>query len=68
MVVESFVRIQTGVLAQGADWIVLARGLGDDVPDPAKHNQGGLFTSGRASELPQRNFYRAWCNYLEAES
>ena len=66
--VESFMRIQTGVSAKGADWIVLARGLGEDVPDPAKHNQGGLFTSGRASELPQRNFYRAWCNYLEAET
>lgn len=66
--VESFMRIQTGVSAKGADWIILARGLGEDVPDPAKHNQGGLVTSGRASELPQRNFYRAWCNYLEAES
>ena len=64
--VESFMRIQTGVAAKGADWIILARGLGEDVPDPAKHNQGGMVTSGRASELPQRNFYRAWCNYLEA--
>lgn len=55
---EMFRRIQTGVHARGAEWVVFGRGFGQDVPDGA-----GLRGFG-TSEVSMRNQYQAWAEYM----
>lgn len=55
---EMFRRIQVGVRARGAEWVVFGRGFGQDVPDA-----DGLRGFG-TSEVSMRNQYRAWKNYM----
>ncbi len=56
---EAFERIQSGVRTQGFDWLVFARGHDKEVEEP----DGGISGAG-TSELPMRNQYRAWVNYM----
>ncbi len=59
---EMFRRIQTGVHARGAEWVVFGRGFGQDVPEA-----GGLRGFG-TSEVSMRNQYRAWTDYMCVEA
>ena len=55
---EAFRRIQSGLKTQGAEWVMLARYFGKDVP--TDEGQKGMGTS----ELEMRNQYKAWANYM----
>ncbi|HEY4317760.1 MAG TPA: aromatic ring-hydroxylating dioxygenase subunit alpha [Herbaspirillum sp.] len=55
---EMFRRIQVGLRSTGAEWVVLGRGFGEDVAE-----QDGMSSVG-TSELPMRNQYRAWAEYM----
>jgi phenylpropionate dioxygenase-like ring-hydroxylating dioxygenase large terminal subunit len=56
---EMFRRIQIGVHARGAEWVIFGRGFGQDVAD----GSGGLKGFG-TSEVSMRNQYRAWVDYM----
>lgn len=59
---EAFRRIQRGLDAsKGSAWILFARGLKNDRP-----TENG-WTGDGTSELPMRNQYRAWLNYMQPE-
>ena len=60
---EAFQRIQIGLEADGFEWSLFARGIAQD-EDFGDGVQGGS----QASELPVRNQYRAWVNYLSGEN
>lgn len=62
--VEAFVRSQRGMQAQRPEWVIFARGLDKEVPDPLPRNAGGTRTDTGVSELPMRNQYRAWVKYM----
>ena len=57
---ESFKRCYQGVHAQGADWVLLARGLDQERPDT---ESGGLWSLG-THEHGMRNQYQAWKGYM----
>lgn len=65
--VECFLRCQKGVVAQGADWVIFARGLGREIADYDADNAGGLRTDTGMSELVMRNQYKAWLRYMCSE-
>jgi len=56
---EAFARIQDGLKTEGADWLVFARGTDKDVRET-----DGSWTGTGTGELPVRNQYRAWLDYL----
>jgi len=55
---EMFRRIQVGLRSKGTEWVVLGRGFGQEETE-----QTGLSSTG-TSELPMRNQYRAWLDYM----
>lgn len=57
--VEMFERQQSGLRTQGADWVLYARGLGDERPD----NRGGARGAG-TNELGMRAQHRAWLDLM----
>jgi benzoate/toluate 1,2-dioxygenase subunit alpha len=60
---EAFRRVQIGVDTQGAEWVVFGRGYGLDVEsDPNTRRAFGT------SELPIRNQYKAWAQFMHAET
>jgi phenylpropionate dioxygenase-like ring-hydroxylating dioxygenase large terminal subunit len=60
---EAFRRIQVGLEADGFEWSVFARGIAqqEEMADGVVHGTA-------ASELPVRNQYKAWINYLTKEA
>jgi phenylpropionate dioxygenase-like ring-hydroxylating dioxygenase large terminal subunit len=59
--VEVYARCQQGNLTHGGDWISLHRYLGTDRAVP-----GGMVSTNGTSELPMRNQFRAWKQYMTA--
>lgn len=59
---EAFRRIQLGLEAEGSEWLLFARGIGQD-----QALADGVSTGSHASELPVRNQYRAWLQYVTKE-
>jgi hypothetical protein len=59
--VEVYKRCQEGNLTDGGDWISLHRYLGTDRTVP-----GGMISTNGTSELPMRNQFRAWKQYMLA--
>lgn len=57
--VEVYTRCQKGNLTHGGDWISLHRYLGTDRSVP-----GGMISTNGTSELPMRNQFRAWKQYM----
>lgn len=57
--VESFRRCQEGLLAEGPEWSVVARGTGGETKD-----QEGVRFGERSSEIGQRNQHAAWLRYM----
>lgn len=58
---EMFRRVQAGLASTGAEWVVLGRGYGAEVP-----YAGGLRAPG-TSELSMRAQYAAWKRYMATE-
>lgn len=56
---EAFARIQDGLKTDGADWLIFARGIDKDL-----HENDGSWTGTGTGELPVRNQYQAWLEYL----
>lgn len=59
---EAFERIQTGLDADGFEWLVFARGIATDTVAGVNH-----VTGLDATELPVRNQYKAWQEYMITE-
>ena len=59
--VEVYTRCQKGNLTHGGDWVSLHRYLGTDRSVP-----GGMISTNGTSELPMRNQFRAWKQYMLA--
>ena len=59
---EAYNRVQEGLLAQATPWVSLHRDAGRDRADAEWTSANGT------SELPRRNQYRAWLNYMTAEA
>lgn len=59
---EAFRRIQVGLETDGFEWSLFARGIAQDeaLPD-------GAATGRQATELPVRNQYKAWLEYVTKE-
>jgi phenylpropionate dioxygenase-like ring-hydroxylating dioxygenase large terminal subunit len=55
---EAYNRVQEGLGADAGEWVSLQRDMGRDVTGP------GLMSSKGTSELPMRNQFRAWQQYL----
>lgn len=62
--VEAFVRCQRGLEVRNPEWVIFARGVDREAPDPDPRNAGGIRTDTGVSELPMRNQYRAWVKYM----
>ena len=60
---EAFRRIQVGLEADGFEWSVFARGIAQD-----RDLGDGVGNGAEASELPVRNQYKAWLQYLTKEN
>jgi phenylpropionate dioxygenase-like ring-hydroxylating dioxygenase large terminal subunit len=60
--VEMLERCQQGLTKDGEMWVDFSRGFDSD--QPAKDGE----TSGAASELPMRNQFKAWVEYMTAEA
>jgi len=58
---ESFLRVQEGVEADGNPWCLTARGLGAENRDA-----DGVFWGDRSSEIGQRNQHEAWVGFMTA--
>jgi phenylpropionate dioxygenase-like ring-hydroxylating dioxygenase large terminal subunit len=59
---EAYNRVQEGLTAQASDWVSLHRDAGRDRPE-------GEWTSAvGTSELPMRNQYRVWVDYMAREA
>ena len=56
---ESFRRVQEGVATQGADWLLIARGLKRE-----KWDNRGIGTGTRSTEIGNRHQYRAWLDLM----
>ncbi len=56
--IEVYARSQQGLSGDGGDWVSLHRDAGRDRPIP-----GGFVANG-LSELPMRNQFRAWAQYM----
>jgi hypothetical protein len=48
-------RNQAGLAAELSEWLVLARGVDDDVTDDS-----GIINRDKSAETPQRGFYAQW--------
>ena len=59
--VELYARCQKGNLTQGGEWVSLHRYAGTD-----RVVEGGMVSSNGTSELPMRNQFRAWKQYMTA--
>ena len=60
---EAFERCQEGLNTQGADWVLMAKGLGSEVDEGA-----GVFFGARSSEVGQRMRYLAWRDLMSVQS
>jgi benzoate/toluate 1,2-dioxygenase alpha subunit len=56
---EVWTRCQEGLLAQGSDWVVFARGMNEDTTD----NQGSFEGYG-TTEANARHHHQAWLGYM----
>ena len=56
--IEVYARCQQGLNGQGGEWVSLHRDFGRDRPIP------GGFVGNGLSELPMRNQFRAWAQYM----
>jgi phenylpropionate dioxygenase-like ring-hydroxylating dioxygenase large terminal subunit len=61
--VEIFSRCQSGLAANGTEWVNSERGLEFDAPQ-----SGGGYASPVASELPVREQFKAWLHYMRDET
>ena len=59
---ECFKRCQEGLQTQGSDWVVFARGLGEEHADNAPGGRG--YRSLGTHEMPMRYQFRAWKKYM----
>jgi phenylpropionate dioxygenase-like ring-hydroxylating dioxygenase large terminal subunit len=59
--IEVYARCQQGLMTDGGEWVSLHRDAGRDRPIP-----GGFVANG-LSELPMRNQFRAWSQYMTQE-
>jgi phenylpropionate dioxygenase-like ring-hydroxylating dioxygenase large terminal subunit len=59
---EAYRRLQSGLAAEGHDWVIMARYLGKETPDA----EGALASAG-TSDFVHRNQFAAWLNYMEAQ-
>jgi phenylpropionate dioxygenase-like ring-hydroxylating dioxygenase large terminal subunit len=57
--VESFRRCQEGLMAEGPEWSVVARGVGHETSE-----RPGIRFGERSSEIGQRNQHAAWLKYM----
>ena len=60
---ETYGRVQTGLGAQGSEWVDLSRGAERDVVDQPGVNRGATGTS----EIGMRHQLSAWVDYMTAE-
>jgi len=56
---EAFTRVQEGLIAQGSEWCLLARGLGTE-----KYSADGTGVGQRSSEVGQRHQYSTWLEMM----
>ena len=59
--VELYARCQHGNQTRGGEWVSLHRYVGTD-----REIEGGMVSSNGTSELPMRNQFRAWKQYMTA--
>jgi 2-chlorobenzoate 1,2-dioxygenase len=59
--IEVYARCQQGNLANGGDWISMHRYAGTDLAEP-----GGMVSVNGTSELPMRNQFAAWKQFMVA--
>ncbi len=59
---ETYERVQDGLLSQGGEWVDFSRGLGRDEHD----EHGTLRGSTGTSEIHLRNQFAAWAGYMRA--
>ena len=59
--IEVYARCQQGNLTEGGDWISMHRYAGTDRSEP-----GGMVSSNGTSELPMRNQFAAWKQFMVA--
>ena len=55
---EAFGRMQQGLVAQGNEWVLFARGLGQEIIEETGWRAPGT------NEMPLRNQQRAWLDYM----
>ena len=60
--IEVYARVQQGLTGDGGDWVSLHREAGRDRPEADRTVGGGL------SELPMRNQFRAWADYMTEQA
>ena len=63
--VHVYAECQKGLSTQGGDWVSQHRNAGQD--QPYSGSEGGLIGVG-TSELPIRNQFRAWHEYMSGGS
>jgi phenylpropionate dioxygenase-like ring-hydroxylating dioxygenase large terminal subunit len=59
--IEVYARCQQGNLAAGGDWVSMHRYAGTDIAEP-----GGKVSANGTSELPMRNQFAAWKQFMVA--
>lgn len=59
---EAWVRCQEGLQATGADWVLFARGIGQEWTEP-----DGEIVGRRTTEVPMRGIYREWQRLMSCE-
>ena len=57
---EAYQRLQSGLIAQGLDWVNMQRHVGEDAP-----NADGGWSATGTSDLVFRNQFRTWAAYME---
>jgi hypothetical protein len=56
---DAWTRCQNGLKAQGSDWVIFARSLGEE-----KVDNTGAFTTTGTSEAHSRQQHKAWLHYM----
>jgi hypothetical protein len=56
---EIGMRNQAGLAAEQPEWLVLSRGMGNDVTD-----ETGIINRDKSAETPQRGFYARWAEVV----
>lgn len=56
---EIGMRNQAGLAAELPEWLVLARGVSDDITD-----ESGIINRDKSAETPQRGFYSRWADVV----